>query len=66
MTDSKLQELKAEAEERRYEVKLIKPHTHAGEELQPGDTLKLTAAQRAWLKDAGVIENPTADVSKEK
>ena len=46
MTDSKLQELKAEAEERRYEVKLIKPHTHAGEELQPGDTLKVTAAQR--------------------
>ncbi|MBA1179537.1 hypothetical protein G7008_03370 [Pseudomonas psychrotolerans] len=66
MTDSKLQELKAEAEERRYEVKLIQPHTHAGEELKPGDTLKVTAAQRAWLKDAGVIENPTADVSKEK
>jgi len=53
-------------EPQRFEVTLIKPHIHAGQDLEPGDTLRVTAEQRAWLIEAGVIENPTAETSKEK
>jgi len=50
----------------RFEVTLAKPHTHADEELEPGAKIKVTAEQRVWLIEAGVIENPTAETSKEK
>ncbi|WP_311968915.1 hypothetical protein [Pseudomonas baltica] len=39
----------------RFEVKLLKPHTHERVDLQPGATIKVTAEQRAWLKSLGVI-----------
>lgn len=66
MTD-KTQET-TDREPQRYEVTLIKPHTHGGEELQPGAKIRVTADQRNWLREAEVIEEakPTADVSKEK
>lgn len=66
MTD-KTQET-TDREPQRFEVTLIKPHTHGGEELQPGAKIRVTADQRAWLRESEVIEEPksTADVSKEK
>lgn len=55
-------------EPQRFEVTLIKPHTHGGEELQPGAKIRVTAEQRTWLREAEAIEEPksTADASKEK
>lgn len=50
----------------RFEVKLIKPHTHAGEDREPGETIKVTAAQRDWLREAEVIEPSPAETSEEK
>lgn len=42
-------------------VKLLKPHTHAGVEMAPGDTLELLSDQAQWLKAEGVAEIlPTA------
>lgn len=37
------------------EVILGKPHTHNGRAYQPGDTIKVTADQKAWLEKLGVI-----------
>ncbi|WP_311969345.1 hypothetical protein [Pseudomonas baltica] len=39
----------------RFEVKLLKPHTHERVDLESGATIKVTAEQRAWLKSLGVI-----------
>jgi len=42
-------------------VKLLKPHTHAGADKAPGDTLELLPDQAEWLKAEGVAEIlPTA------
>ncbi|MCQ4271074.1 hypothetical protein NA655_08575 [Pseudomonas kuykendallii] len=40
----------------RFEVKLIAPHTHARKDYVAGDTIKVTARQRQFLVEAGVIE----------
>ena len=39
----------------RFEVKLIAPHTHARKDYVAGDTIKVTARQRQFLAEAGVI-----------
>ncbi len=39
----------------RFEVKLIAPHTHARKDYVAGDTIKVTARQRQFLVEAGVI-----------
>lgn len=45
----------------RYEVELIKPHTHARKDLLPGAKIKVTAAQRTWLKAEKVIAGDTQE-----
>lgn len=45
----------------RLEVELLKPHTHAGQDLLPGAKIKITAAQRTWLKSLGVIAGETPE-----
>lgn len=45
----------------RFEVELIKPHTHARKDLLPGAKIKVTAEQRTWLKDQGVIAGDTPE-----
>jgi len=36
-------------------VVLQKPHEHAGAIRQPGETITVTAEQKAWLQAQGVI-----------
>ncbi|MVW75392.1 DUF7210 family protein [Pseudomonas xionganensis] len=36
-------------------VVLQKPHKHAGADCQPGQTITVTAEQKAWLQAQGVI-----------
>lgn len=45
----------------RFEVELLKPHTHARTDYAPGDKIKVTAEQRTWLKDLGVIAGDTSE-----
>ncbi|MBC2676910.1 DUF7210 family protein [Pseudomonas baltica] len=45
----------------RFEVELLKPHTHARTDYTPGDKIKVTAEQRTWLKDLGVIAGDTSE-----
>ncbi|MEB2870316.1 DUF7210 family protein [Pseudomonas rhizosphaerae] len=45
----------------RFEVELLKPHTHARTDYAPGDKIKVTAEQRTWLKDLGVIAGDTLE-----
>lgn len=45
----------------RSEVELLKPHTHAGQDLLPGAKIKVTAEQRIWLKSLGVIAGETPE-----
>lgn len=40
----------------KVKVKLIAPHTHAGEKCKKGDTIEVTTAQKAWLAKRGLIE----------
>jgi hypothetical protein len=37
------------------DVKLAKDHTHAGEALKAGATIKVNPAEKEWLKTNGVI-----------
>ncbi|MBK1614996.1 hypothetical protein CKO44_16120 [Rubrivivax gelatinosus] len=37
-------------------VKLIKPHTHAGEQLDPGAELSVSEADASWLTEHQVAE----------
>lgn len=37
-------------------VQLLKPHTHAGRQLAPGDPLDLLPDQAQWLAAQGVAE----------
>jgi len=37
-------------------IELLKPHTHAGATLGPGDRLDLDEATARWLIDAGVAK----------
>lgn len=37
------------------EVVLAKPHTHNGRAHPAGDTIKVTADQKAWLEKLGVV-----------
>ena len=37
-------------------IELLKPHTHAGATLAPGDRLDLDEAAARWLIDAGVAK----------
>lgn len=39
----------------RFDVKLLKPHTHAGKDLQAGAIINVTARQRAFLVESEVI-----------
>lgn len=45
----------------RFEVELLKAHTHARKDYAPGDKIKVTAEQRTWLKDLGVIAGDTSE-----
>jgi hypothetical protein len=40
-------------------VKLVKPHTDAGKDYAPGDTLDVDEATAQWLIEHGVAENTT-------
>lgn len=37
-------------------IELLKPHTHAGTSLAPGDVLDIDEATARWLIDAGVAK----------
>ena len=37
---------------------LLKAHTHGGVQKQPGDRIEVTAPERAWLIEHGVIADP--------
>lgn len=37
-------------------IELLKPHTHAGTRLAPGDVLDIDEATGRWLIDAGVAK----------
>lgn len=37
------------------DVKLDKPHTHAGQQYAAGAKIKVTETERDWLQTAGVI-----------
>ncbi len=37
-------------------VELLKPHTHAGTTLEPGDVIDLQADLARWLIDAGIAK----------
>lgn len=39
----------------RFDVKLLKPHTHAGKDLEAGATINVTARQRTFLAESEVI-----------
>ncbi|MFC4158285.1 DUF7210 family protein [Chitinimonas lacunae] len=39
---------------------LLKPHIHAGQELQPGAQISLLPGQAQWLDGLGVTGPPTA------
>ena len=41
------------------EVKLDKPHTHAGQTHAAGAKIKVTETERDWLQKAGVIGTTT-------
>ncbi|WP_312481042.1 DUF7210 family protein [Stutzerimonas nitrititolerans] len=41
-----------------FKVKLLKPHTHAGESKQADDSIDVTAPERDFLIGVGVIESP--------
>ena len=41
-------------------VTLLKPHTHADQELQPGSTIEVTAPERDFLRSAGVIDDQSS------
>lgn len=38
------------------EVTLRKPHTHQGVSMQPGDKVRVDAADKAWLLEHHIIE----------
>lgn len=38
-------------------IELLKPHTHAGTSLAPGDVLDIDEATACWLIDAGVAKS---------
>lgn len=42
-----------------FKEKLIKAHTHRGEQLQAGQPIELTAPEREFLRGKGVIATPT-------
>jgi len=44
-------------DEKKVEVKLLKQHTHAGNDYEPGDKIKVRESQAKWLASIGVIEN---------
>ncbi|MNF81920.1 hypothetical protein D3C84_642120 [compost metagenome] len=46
----------------RVSVVLAKPHTHAGKDYQPGDTITVTAKQKAFLEENEVLPKPAARV----
>lgn len=48
----------------RVSVVLAKPHTHAGKDYQPGDTISVTAKQKAFLEEAGVLPKPAVRVDQ--
>jgi hypothetical protein len=37
-------------------IVLLKPHTHAGQEYQPGETIAVAPDQAQWLHDLQVAE----------
>ncbi len=39
----------------RVTVTLKKPHSHGGQDGQPGDKIEVTPRQKAWLSEIGVI-----------
>lgn len=45
------------------EVTLAKPHTHNGRAHQPGDKIKVTADQKAWLEKLGVVDGKQEEVN---
>ncbi|MCY1214808.1 hypothetical protein D9M72_266380 [compost metagenome] len=48
----------------RVAVVLAKPHTHAGKDYQAGDTIEVTAKQRAFLEEAGALRKPAVRVDQ--
>lgn len=46
-----------------FKVRLKKAHTHAGEPKAPGESIMVTAPERAFLAQAGVIAPLVAEVN---
>ena len=43
-------------EVKKVKVKFKKPHTHAGKDCKPGDTIEVRNDQAKWLEKIGVAE----------
>ncbi|MBV2132048.1 hypothetical protein KRX52_04455 [Pseudomonas sp. MAP12] len=44
-------------------VVLAKPHTHNGRAHQPGETITVSAEQKAWLEKLGVVGGKKEEVT---
>lgn len=55
MTEKTVLGAEAPKKAARFEVKLLKPHTHAGKEHEAGATIHVTARQRTFLAGSEVI-----------
>lgn len=48
------------AKQEEIEVTLDKPHTHKGEQKQPGEKIKVRPGTAQWLYENGVAKAPAA------
>lgn len=55
MTEKTAPGAEAPKKAQRFPVKLLKPHTHAGKELEAGATIQVTERQRVFLAESEVI-----------
>ncbi|MGR8932649.1 MAG: DUF7210 family protein [Gammaproteobacteria bacterium] len=40
----------------RETVALVMPHIHGGEQKKPGDEIEVTAKQKQWLMQRGIVQ----------
>lgn len=55
MTEKTVPGAEAPQKAKRFEVKLLKPHTHAGKDHEAGATIHVTERQRTFLVESEVI-----------
>lgn|GEM_PF-2035281 len=63
MSKTNTEATKPAAKPQLFKVKLLKPHTHAGESKQVNDSIDVTAPEREFLRRAGVIAKDEAEGS---